>query len=342
MINTQLKLLFIDIPKTGSTSLKCFIVREFSEFIWLGNSHPSWMGLFCNKNRSYSINQFQKAQMNFKVRHEPLVSCFLHIEDIKDYFTFTVVRNPFDRFVSAFIEIMMFNRHNVPQFSADHSSTRHDNLPDSWHAYPHHHLNRHYLELEKKEEEKNIALEKHQSKLIFNQLNRIASKGGFNNTGVCNVPLHFWPQYIFTDLTLPSPLNIIFLKHEYLKQDFPIFKRELSNFTGINVVDTELPYIDPVATIIYSYHNPGGVNTIDFKSNEEKEIHPNPKLNEAFAERYPTFDSYYSDYLEEKKEIKARWLPTLEVNCSLIEHLYSEDYRKFNYKQQIINNSTEQ
>jgi hypothetical protein len=323
MINTQLKLIFVDIPKTGSTAFKWFLTRGFHNFTWQGTSNPSWLSEFCKENERFKMEATGKTYKNPTVRHEPLLSKYINVAGIEKYFIFTIVRDPFERFKSAFVETILSLKYSIPQRTVSHPNKySHENLIDPWFINTHHPQNNYF---------KVISDEEAQVKLIFNQLNIIASKGGFEKTGLCNIPLHFWPQYNFTSLILPTPLNLVIIKYENLKKDFPILKEELSITTGVDVTKEELPYTDPVANGIFHAYNPDAADTIGYKFFFEHEISKQPSNDPQFAKKYPTYNDFLIKFKEDKQQIIDHWLPTLEEHRGLIEHLYAEDYRLYEY-----------
>lgn len=329
MINTQLKLLFIDIPKTGTSAFKTFLFRGFHEFTWQPATNGSWKNILCPKERQYLLTSTHKTEIPASVRHEPLLSTYTHVLNLNSYFIFSIVRDPFERFKSAFLEAMMFTRYKVIQKSTGNPNTYSNlSLQDPWFIYPHHSINNYFVHKPKQD---SISLEEIQVKLIFNQLKIIANKGGFDKIGVCDVPLHFWPQYLFTSLTLPNPLNITYIKYENLEKDFPILKEELTYVTGVDIRNEELPFVDPMCTWIFSHHNPEAIDTIGYKFDSEKEISRDSSPDLGFINRYPDFKTFADEFKKEKQMVMNYWLPTLEEHRDLIEHLYAEDYRLFGY-----------
>ena len=91
MINTQLKLVFIDIPKTGSSALKSFLVRGFHEYTWQNTSNPAWVNIFCPKDKQYTITSIGKVELTNSQRHEPLISTFMNVNNLKDYYIFIFI-----------------------------------------------------------------------------------------------------------------------------------------------------------------------------------------------------------------------------------------------------------
>jgi len=329
MINTQVKLVFIDIPKTGSSALKTFLVRAFHEYTWQPSSNPAWINILCPKDKQYTITSPGKVELMNSQRHEPLISTFMHVNNLHQYYTFAIVRDPFERFKSAFIELIMFTRYKIPQTSASSPNVSyHSHLHDPWFIYPHHGINNHY---DSRPVYDTYSLEEIQSKLIFNHLKSISNRGGFDKIGVCDIPSHFWPQYYFTALTLPISSNVVFIKYENLDKDFPVLREELSYFTGVDVTKEELLHIDPTCRYIFSSYNSKAINTMGYKFELEKEIHPRPTDDPGFCAKYPDFETFSIAYKEEKQRVTEHWLPTLENHRDMIEHLYAEDYRLHGY-----------
>ena len=322
MINTQLKLIFVDIPKTGTTAFKWFLTRGFHNFTWQGATNPSWVTDFCKVGNA-KMEASGKSYKIGNVRHEPLLSKYMNVAGIESYFIFTIVRDPFERFKSAFVETILSLMYGIDIKSISHpNKNTNENLIDPWFVNSHYPQNNYY---------NIISQEEAQIKLIFNQLNIIANKGGFEKIGVCNTPIHFWPQYYFTSLTIPSPLKLVVIKYENLKKDFPILKEELSNITGIDVTKEELPYTDPMANFIFCARNPDAKNTVGWKFPFEKETVKNAPKNYEFIKAFPTYSDFLVKYKEDKQQIIDTWLPTLEKHRGLIEHLYAEDYRLYEY-----------
>ena len=88
MINTQLKLIFVDIPKTGSTAFKWFLTRGFHNFTWQGNANPSWINDFCKESDRAKISASGRCYKISNVRHEPLLSKYMNVSGIENYFIF--------------------------------------------------------------------------------------------------------------------------------------------------------------------------------------------------------------------------------------------------------------
>ena len=83
-LDIRLDNIFIPIPKTGSTSLKCFINQSNISFL----PHPD-----------------KHASMKMFIQH-------YNIRKILDAFSFTIVRNPYDRLVSLYFHILRRHKEN--------------------------------------------------------------------------------------------------------------------------------------------------------------------------------------------------------------------------------------
>jgi hypothetical protein len=131
-----------------------------------------------------------------------LTNIFIDIEPIT-YFIFTVVRNPFDRFKSTFIEEILYNKYKFKTISMGSSLTANNrSLVDPWVITGHEHLST--------QQKNSVEL---QAELLINKLRILRDKGGFERLGVCETPIHLWPQHYFTSLTTPEPLNYRILKY---------------------------------------------------------------------------------------------------------------------------------
>ena len=96
MIIPSHKLLFVHIPKTGGQSIIEFILRNITTKIDLNDNIK--YGLKLNTDHklpgpSHYHHLFLREYMDNKI---------LPTEDIENYYKFTVLRNPYDRFISAF------------------------------------------------------------------------------------------------------------------------------------------------------------------------------------------------------------------------------------------------
>lgn len=327
MILPQIKIMFIDIPKTGSSSIKNFLYRSLGKnFDILGCSTPLWMNRLCPEYITPYTRSNERAITVPANRHEPLISRYNNIHYIYDYFIFSVVRDPFTRFKSAFIEFMVNIFYDMKGSSMDHGNvlTNRHYFPDTWITY-------------RKNGDNIDILFKKQAELIFNKLKIIQAKGGFEKNNMCTIPLHFWPQYYFTDLVIPNPINILFLSFENLNNDFSYLKTEISRFSGIDVEKYELPNINPLSTQVFTCLNPSADNTVDpGMPIEAIEIGYNAKPNNDFIKKYPTYQDFLPDFKKQIKELEDRFLPAIEEHRWLIEQLYAEDYRRLGYVQQSL------
>lgn len=337
MICPNLKLLFIDIPKTGSTSLKKFILKNYPDYFFSAVSNPAWKMRMCPEYTKPLMNPYQKTFDLGGSRHEPLISIYESAHNLHDYFTFTVVRDPFTRFISVMMEILMAIRFKHC-FESEDSLRRSSNDPSSMLNDPlflfpsmkqgFDHLKEDLFEL--------------QVRHIYNRLIIIHRKGGFEHNNICSIPTHFWPQYYFTTIHIANPLPIRILSYENLKQDIKTLSEELEMWGPYRIEDKTLPHYDPIPEIIFIGHNYEASNSIKVSRPEEKEGRPKPAQEQdpKFRELYPTFDDFLPVYKEEKKKLQERFNPIFEEYRWLVEQLYAEDYRKFRYEQQTINNST--
>jgi hypothetical protein len=320
MINTQLKIIFVDVPKTGSTSIKTLLIRGFNKFIWQNVANSNWINKACPSHAGYTLNQDGSLSSQSSSRHEPLLSKYMMVGGMDTYFIFAVVRNPFDRFKSTFIEELLYNKYKFKNLSLNSSLTSNNrSLVDPWFITGHEHLS-----LQRKN---SVEL---QAELLIDKLRILRDKGGFEQLGVCETPIHLWPQHYFTSLTTPQPLNYRILKYEYLKKDIPVLKNELSRWSGVDINNQELQHIDPTANFIFAQNNSPAIDTMGFIYPSEREIRPGtPDFN--FIAQYPTFPDFLTHFKTEKEEIKKIFDPFLEDHRGLIEDLYRKDYQLFEY-----------
>lgn len=337
MICPNLKILFVDIPKTGSTSLKKFLLRNYPDYHFESVANDGWKLRMCPETFKFVLTPGSKAfHMNLS-RHEPLVSVYESTHNLHDYLIFTVVRDPFTRFISCVMEILMAMRFKVTLESED-SVRRSTNdpssqIPDPLYLFP---SRNPFIHL--KEDLYDI-----QVRHIYNKLLTFYKRGGFENNNLCRLPVHFWPQYYFVTLHIANPLPIRILSFENLNNDIKTLSEELEMW-GPYKIDRSLLNHDPMAEMIFSAHNWEGSNSIPVYRAEEREGRQRPphEIDTEFKQLYPTYDDFLPVYKEEKKKLQERFKPIFEENKWLIEKLYAEDYRRFKYEQQTVNNSTKQ
>ena len=130
MICTNLKILFIDIPKTGSTSLKKFILKNYPDYYFSAVSNPIWKMRMCPEYMKPIMTPNTKSFDFGGSRHEPLISIYESSHYLHDYLIFTVVRDPFTRFKSCMMEILMAIRFKHG-FESEDSLRRSANDPSS-------------------------------------------------------------------------------------------------------------------------------------------------------------------------------------------------------------------
>lgn len=337
MICPNLKLLFLDIPKTGSTALKKFILKNYPDYFFNATSNPTWKMRMCPEYTKPVMTPHQRSFDFSNSRHEPLISIYESAHHLHDYFIFTVVRDPFTRFKSFVMEILMAIRFkhcfesedSLRRSANDPSSQLNDPLfifPSMTQGFDH--LKEDLYEL--------------QVRYIYNRLITIYRRGGFENYNICSIPTHLWPQYYFITLHIANPLPIRILSYENLDSDIKILADELEMWGPYRIEDKTLPHYDPIPEMIFVGHNYEASNSIKIDRPEEKEGRQKApyEIDPEFAKLYPTFDDFLPVYKEEKKKLQERFNPIFEENRWLIEKLYAEDYRKFRYEQQTINNST--
>ena len=91
MVLVKQNILFIHIPKTGGQSITVYLLENNNQPT--DNLNNSDFGLINNNN--FKLKGPQHYHHMFLTEYEKMYK-------IKNYFIFSVVRNPFDRFVSAF------------------------------------------------------------------------------------------------------------------------------------------------------------------------------------------------------------------------------------------------
>jgi hypothetical protein len=316
MIIPAAKTVFIDIPKTGSSSMVHFLVHAFSHLPLHINISPSWNVDLCPaQSKLTSKRDGDGFALHFTgVRHEPLISIYKNLPDFHDHFLFSVVRHPFNRFKSFVYETLLHKNFN--HFQSHFVSPANGLYTDSW-----------FLNDIKSNSDIN------QFNLIIYHLNVIKAKG-WNNINLCSLPLHIWPQVNFTSLKTPNPCALRILPFEQIDRWIDDFKTELSIWSGVNVNDIPFPNIDPsVQAIFIKKHPAESLKTIP--SYQECGINvvsvPGKDLDTEFQAKYPTYDLFLQDYNLEKSRIDKQFGPMLEEYRDLIESVYHDDMVTYGY-----------
>lgn len=336
MISTQLKVVFVDIPKTGSTSLKRFLIRSFYPYYFNTVTDPLWMLSVCPKgNTATYINKDSSVVAVGGNRHEPILSIYKNTHSyLHDCFIFSSVRNPFSRFKSFVLEQMLFNYYGLPIRSLQNfqKASQDQYLIDPGNLFTH----KHVFKRSTGWDENKVMLN-----FLHITLNRIKNKGGFRNYNACDIDLHLWPQYMFFNLPSPQPLPIHLMSFENIETDFEMLKKDLSSFTGLNVNNIPLPQADPIPEMIYLRINPYSKDEIKelLEINYEQEWEstqqfiPLLPFHEEILKNCPTYSSFIVEYKKVKEQLADYLFPILESDFrELIEDIYDEDYRLLGYK----------
>ena len=317
MIIPSIKTVFIDIPKTGSSSMTEFLVRAFGYLPHRSNVDPAWNVSLC-PGQSRLILDENSTLNHTGVRHEPLISCYKNIPDFHDYFFFSVVRNPFDRFKSFVYETLLHSRF---KYNQQHFTSRHPQNPlydDPWYVNG--------LRKEKSEDT--------QFNLFIHHLSIIRNKG-WKNINLCSIPVHVWPQVYFLSLTTPQPYTLRILPFEDIDLWIDDFRKELSIKSGMDVTEIPFSNIDPTPLTIFTRKsNISSIKTIPHEHDWEIKIH-NSSFSAApdleFQAKYPTYNSFIEDYKAEKSKINERYGQLLEDHRNLIESAYHDDMVTYGY-----------
>jgi hypothetical protein len=316
MIIPAAKTVFIDIPKTGSSSMVHFLTRSFSHLPLHANVTPSWNVDLCPAQTKLTPKRNGDGYaLHFTgIRHEPLISVYKNLPDFYDHFFFTVVRNPFDRFKSFIYETLLQKRFKLLQ--SHFTSSGHGLYTDPW-----------FLNDSKYNSDEN------QLNLIIYHLKVIKAKG-WNNINLCSLPLHIWPQVNFTSLKIPNSYTLRILPFEQIDRWVGDFKTELSMWSGVNINDIPFPNIDPAAQTIFIYKHPAeSLKTIP--NYQECGINivatPGKALDTEFQAKYPTYDLFLQDYKLEKLRIDEEYGLLLEEHRDLIESVYHDDMITYGY-----------
>ena len=316
MIISSIKTVFIDVPKVGSSSMTEFLARAFGFLPLQSSVNPAWNVSLCPGQSSLTLTEINTLKFT-GIRHEPLISCYKNIPDFHDYFFFSMVRNPFNRFKSFVYENLLFSRfkHRQHHFvSRIYPNSLYD---DPWYVNGRH-----------KEQS-----EKDQFKLLINHLYIIKSKG-WENMNLCSMPVHVWPQVYFLSLKTPQPYALKILPVEKINLWIDDFKNELSIKSGLNITDLPFPNIDPIPlTIFTEKSNMDSIKTIPHNDEWELKIHALPGISPdfEFQSKYPTYTSFVKDYKEAKADIHEHYGQLLEDNRNLIESVYHDDMVTYGY-----------
>lgn len=101
MVVVEQNILFIHIPKTGGQSITVYLLENNNQPT--NNLNNSKFGLVNNNNLKL------KGPQHY---HHMFLKEYEKIYKLKNYFIFSVVRNPFDRFVSAFYYSNFYKKYN--------------------------------------------------------------------------------------------------------------------------------------------------------------------------------------------------------------------------------------
>jgi hypothetical protein len=313
MIISAIKTVFIDVPKAGSSSMTEFLIRSFSSLPHSSNVNLLWNIDLCPLHPS--AKQKLNGDVSFSTnRHEPLVSIYKHIPDFHDYFFFTMVRNPFDRFKSFAYETLLHKRFKRPQITPVSRNPYQSFYTDSWFVN-----DRHSSE--------------EQLHLLITNLHIIKSKG-WDNVNLCSIPIHAWPQVNFLSLKTPRPYTLRILPFETMDVWMDDFKDELSKWGGIDVTKNAFPNLDPSPlTIFIEKSNMDSIKTMPYEHEWELKQFIQPGLNPdlEFQAKYPTYDSFIKSYNEEKIKIHEQFGSILEDHRGLIEDVYRDDMITYGY-----------
>ena len=129
MISHTFKFIFIHIPKTSGNSLSLFLRDIINNKVILRNSNlgpKQGISIICEK-------------INKDIKHEPITYYYnLYGDNIKNYFKFTIVRNPYDRMLSFYYwsrgeNKQIFKKNQFIEFIQNNDSFQHEYIDDSFH-----------------------------------------------------------------------------------------------------------------------------------------------------------------------------------------------------------------
>lgn len=315
MIIPAVKVVFIDIPKTGSSSMVQFLTHSFINLPTQTNVSPSWNVDLCPAQSKLTPKRGGDGPViHFSgCRHEPLISVYRNIPDFHDHLFFSMIRHPFNRFKSFVYETLL--QKNFKHLQSHFTSS--DGLyTDSW-----------FLNDSKFNSDTN------QFNLLIYHLNIIKSKG-WNNVNLCSLPFHMWPQVNFISLKTPSPYILRILPFEQMSEWIDDFKTELSMWSGVDIKDIPFPNVDPTPrTIFQRKHTIESAKSIPHTYEWELNILTNTgsALDAEFQAKYPTYDLFLQDYNLERSRIEKEYGPLLEEHRDLIESVYHDDMVTYGY-----------
>ena len=131
MIIPSLKTAFIDIPKTGSTSITYFLHKVYKDFS-LDVPDPLWWSKECSQQMSHQWHSSDNIITVAKTRHHPLISYYKNIPDFYDFLYFSIVRHPFNRFKSFVYETLLQTYFNKPQLIFTSQKQQNNTYSDPW------------------------------------------------------------------------------------------------------------------------------------------------------------------------------------------------------------------
>jgi hypothetical protein len=116
VISHKLKFIYIHIPKTGGSSLTMFLRDSLANKVTIGKNKG--VEVLCESQR-FPLE-------NFSIKHEDIAYYHaLYGDRIKDYYKFTIVRNPYDLIMSSYFyqtgDKLEFNKNKYMEYVKDFS-----------------------------------------------------------------------------------------------------------------------------------------------------------------------------------------------------------------------------